>query len=76
MREVTHPDQHKVRIGAVRQWRRVSGEDKTRPICIYCHEYDLLNPRCYYTCGDNYVWVDTATLAKMTLEGINHAKDY
>jgi hypothetical protein len=76
MREVTHHDQHKVRISAVRVWRRQSGEDTTRPICAYCHEYDPLNPRCNATCGTGNLWVDTATLAKMTLEGINHAKDY
>ena len=68
MRVVTHHDQHKVRIDVVREWRKQSGEDKTRPICAYCHDYDPLNPRCYYTCGDNYVWIDTATLAKIQLE--------
>lgn len=59
-------------IQTLRAWRRVTNIDVNEGLCHYCDE----NPnrtghlRCFMTCGDNYVWVDTATLAKIQLEDI------
>ena len=70
------PGYHTVHVDIVRAWRRSANEDTTRAICHYCdessHKAENIargNVRCSQSCGFNYVWVDTVTLAKINLEG-------
>lgn len=64
------PNHHRVLIQKLRDWRMSTNTDRTKGVCHYCDE----NPnrtghlRCFMTCGDNYVWVDTVTMAMIELE--------
>lgn len=70
------PGHHRVHVDLVRAWRKSADEDRNGVICKYCDE-DIRkseniargNVLCTQSCGFNHVWVDTATLAKINLEG-------
>lgn len=61
------PGYHTVHVDLVRAWRKSADVDRGNAICIYCDEAG--HERCSESCGFNHVWVDTATLAKINLEG-------
>ena len=66
----TKPDHHRVPVKDVRKWRTNTGIDVDKSICMYCDE-DVnknLKPLCSQSCGIYSVWVDTPTLAQITLE--------
>lgn len=64
------PDHHRVPVADVRAWRDTTKTDVDKSICMYCDE-DVnknLKPLCSQSCGTYSVWVDTPTLAQITLE--------
>lgn len=67
---VNKPGYHRVTVGAVRAWRNATNTDTDKPICTYCDESvdKNLKPLCSRSCGTYNVWVDTSTLAQITLE--------
>lgn len=68
--EYNKPGHHKVPAQTVREWRTATGIDTQKSICLYCDEDVNKNklPLCSQSCGTYSVWVDTATLAQITLE--------
>ena len=70
MNDVTKPDHHRVPVQDVRTWRDATGIDVQKSICMYCDEEVTKNnkPLCSQSCGTYSVWVDTSTLAQITLE--------
>lgn len=67
---ITKPDHHRVPVEDVRAWRTATGVDTQMSICLYCDE-DIKKTeqlRCSHSCGTYSVWVDTSTLAQITLE--------
>ena len=64
------PDHHRVPVADVRAWRTATGIDTQMSICMYCDEEvsKNLKPLCSQSCGTYSVWVDTPTLAQITLE--------
>lgn len=67
MNEVTKPGYHRVPAEDVRAWRTATGIDTMKSICMYCDE-DVNKTLCSQSCGTYSVWVDTSTLAQITLE--------
>ena len=64
------PGHHRVPAEDVRAWRTTTKTDTMKSICMYCDEDVNKNkkPLCSKSCGTYSVWVDTTTLAKITLE--------
>lgn len=64
------PGHHLVSADRVREWRTVTKTDTMKSICMYCDEDVNKNkkPLCSKSCGTYCVWVDTPTLAQITLE--------
>lgn len=67
---VTKPGYHRVPVEDVRAWRTATKTDTMKSICMYCDEDVTKNnkPLCSQSCGTFLVWVDTPTLAQITLE--------
>jgi hypothetical protein len=67
---ITKPDHHRVPVEHLRAWRTATGIDTQMSICMYCDEEVTKNkqPLCSLSCGTYSVWVDTPTLAQITLE--------
>ena len=67
---VTKPGYHRVPVANLRAWRTATGIDTNKPICMYCDEDVNKNKKalCSQSCGTFLVWVDTPTLAQITLE--------
>ena len=63
---ITKPDYHRVPMHVVQAWRDATDTDTTKSICAYCDE--LSRTKCSSSCGSSLVWVDTLTLAQITLE--------
>ena len=64
------PGHHRVPAEDVRAWRTATSIDTLKSICMYCDEDVNKNkkPLCSKSCGTYDVWVDTSTLAQITLE--------
>ena len=64
------PNHHKIAIESVREWRDKASTDMNKSICMYCDEHVAKNNTvtCSQSCGTYSVWVDTSTLAQITLE--------
>jgi hypothetical protein len=65
------PGHHLVTVDKVREWRTTTNTDRQKSICMYCDEScfsESPNLRCSRSCGTYDVWVNTTTLAKITLE--------
>ena len=67
---VTKPGYHRVHVEDVRAWRTATDTDCMKSICMYCDEDVNKNEKahCSQSCGTFLVWVDTPTLAQITLE--------
>jgi len=64
------PGYHRVSVDALREWRTTTKTDTLKSICMYCDEdvNKTKKPLCSQSCGTYDVWVDTSTLAQITLE--------
>ena len=64
------PGHHRVNVDALREWRTTTKTDKQKSICTYCDEDTAKTGHlnCSRSCGTYDVWVNTTTLAKITLE--------
>lgn len=60
------PGYHKVAVEMVRDWRTATATDEDKSICMYCDEDGTT--KCTHSCGTYLVWVNTSTLAQITLE--------
>jgi hypothetical protein len=67
---ITKPGHHLVSLDKVHEWRIKTKSDTMMSTCAYCDE-DINKTghlRCSHSCSTYCVWVNTVTLAKITLE--------